>query len=71
MTSPAIKTASNVFMVFVLASFPVLQKGSNIQPSPRASVAQVSLAFPIQFGLFRQTIIGLTRRGALLPSTPL
>jgi hypothetical protein len=32
-------------MMFVLTSFPVLQKGSNIQPSPRAGVAQVSLAF--------------------------
>jgi hypothetical protein len=58
-------------MFFILGSFLGMQKGSNIEPQAASGVAQDLLAFAIHLALFRQTITGLTRLGALLLSTPL
>jgi hypothetical protein len=58
-------------MMFILGSFLKRQKGSNIEPQAASDVAQDLLAFAIHLALFRQTIIRLTRLGALLLSTPL
>jgi hypothetical protein len=71
MKASASETASNVFMFFILGSFPVTQKGSNIEPRAASDVAEDLLAFAILLALFRPSICWLTRRGALLVSTPL
>src|ERR1700736_1854259 len=70
MKTAASATASNVFMFFILGSFLGTQKGSNIQPRAASDVAQDLLAFAIHLALFRPITYRLTRRRALLLSTP-